>query len=36
MEMLKPAQTTLVEKEAVIIETITINELKKQFESWKI
>jgi HK97 family phage prohead protease len=36
MEMLKPAETTLVEKEAVIIETITINELKKQFESWKI
>ena len=36
MEMLKPAQPTLVEKEAVQVETITINELKKQFESWKI
>ena len=36
MEMLKPALVTLVEKEAVQVETITINELKKQFESWKI
>lgn len=36
MEMLKPAQPTLVEKEAVQVETITINELKKQFELWKI
>jgi len=29
-------EVTLVEKEAVQVETITINELKKQFESWKI
>ena len=36
MEMLKPALVTLVEKEAGQVETITINELKKQFESWKI
>jgi HK97 family phage prohead protease len=36
MEMLKPTLVTLVEKEAVQVETITINELKKQFESWKI
>jgi len=36
LEMLKPALVTLVEKEAVQVETITINELKKQFESWKI
>jgi len=36
LEMLKPTLVTLVEKEAVQVETITINELKKQFESWKI
>jgi len=36
LEMLKPALVTLVEKEAVQVGTITINELKKQFESWKI
>ncbi len=36
LEMLKPAEATLVEKKAVEVETLTINELKKQFESWKI
>jgi HK97 family phage prohead protease len=36
MEFLKPAAPTLEIKEAVQVETITINELKKQFESWKI
>lgn len=34
--MLKPAEATLVEKKAVKVEELTINELKKQFESWKI
>lgn len=34
--MLKPAEATLVETKAVDVELITINELKKQFESWKI
>jgi hypothetical protein len=34
--MLKPAEATLVETKAVTVEALTINELKKQFESWKI
>ena len=34
--MLKPAEPTLVETKAVEVEELTINELKKQFESWKI
>jgi HK97 family phage prohead protease len=34
--MLKPAEATLVEKKAVEVDELTINELKKQFESWKI
>ena len=34
--MLKPAEATLVETKAVDVEILTINELKKQFESWKI
>ena len=36
LEMLKPAEATLVETKAVEVEILTINELKKQFESWKI
>lgn len=36
LEMLKPAEATLVETKAVEVEVLTINELKKQFESWKI
>ena len=36
LEFLKPAEPTLEIKEAEEVEIITINELKKQFESWKI
>ena len=36
LEFLKPASPTLEIKEAEAVEIITINELKKQFESWKI
>jgi HK97 family phage prohead protease len=36
LEFLKPAEPTLEIKEAEAVEIITINELKKQFESWKI
>jgi len=36
LEFLKPASPTLEIKEADKVEIITINELKKQFESWKI
>jgi HK97 family phage prohead protease len=36
LEFLKPAEPTLEEKKADAVEIITINELKKQFESWKI
>ena len=34
--MLKPAEATLENTKAVEVEILTINELKKQFESWKI
>jgi uncharacterized protein len=36
LEFLKPADATLEIKKAEEVEIITINELKKQFESWKI
>jgi uncharacterized protein len=36
LEFLKPAEPTLEIKEAEPVDIITINELKKQFESWKI
>jgi len=36
LEFLKPAEPTLEVKKAEAVEIITINELKKQFESWKI
>ena len=36
LEFLKPAAPTLEIKEAEPVDIITINELKKQFESWKI
>ena len=36
LDILKPADATLEETKAEAIEIITINELKKQFESWKI
>jgi hypothetical protein len=36
LDVLKPAEATLEIKEADAVEIITINELKKQFESWKI
>jgi hypothetical protein len=36
LETLKPAEATLEEKKAVQVDSLTINELKKQFESWKI
>jgi len=36
LEMLKPAEPTLVETKAVEVETLTINELKKELEKWKI
>lgn len=36
LEFLKPASPTLEIKEAEAVEIITINELKKQFESWRI
>jgi len=36
LEFLKPAEPTLEIKKAEEVEIITINELKKQFESWKI
>ena len=36
LEFLKPASPTLEIKEAEPVDIITINELKKQFESWKI
>ena len=36
LDILKPVTTTLVEKEAVQVDSLTITELKKQFESWKI
>jgi HK97 family phage prohead protease len=36
LDVLKPAEATLEIKKADAVEIITINELKKQFESWKI
>lgn len=36
LDILKPADATLEETKAEAVEIITINELKKQFESWKI
>jgi len=36
MDLLKPAEATLVEKQAVEVETLTINQLKKELEKWKI
>ena len=36
LDILKPADATLEETKAEAVEVITINDLKKQFESWKI
>jgi HK97 family phage prohead protease len=36
LEFLKPAEPTLEEKKAEAVEIITINELKKELEKWKI
>jgi HK97 family phage prohead protease len=36
LDVLKPAEATLEIKKADAVEIININELKKQFESWKI
>jgi len=36
LEMLKPAEATLENTKAVEVETLTINELKKELEKWKI
>ena len=36
LDILKPADATLEETKAEAVELITINDLKKQFESWKI
>jgi hypothetical protein len=36
LEFLKPAEPTLEEKKAEAVEIITINQLKKEFEKWKI
>jgi HK97 family phage prohead protease len=36
LEFLKPADPTLEEKKAEAVEIITINELKKELEKWKI